>query len=259
MRRKLLEKIEILEARLVERNFKIQQLTDEKLNATNQYYACLKDIDQLRDQLFALRQEKLTVDLEGIVKGMSANDSSIYAVGNRVKSRLDEFEQCIKIQSIEHGTADGKIDSLIETLNSFINNQNTENMFNLKKLREREAEISVLKENAARLESTIADLRKNLEGSRANEEALKARLDQLGYAEQQIEKLTKQLNDKESENLALKDSVNTITDELERTKHKLISANGKQGSMAAKIKKLIERLSKYEPNPESDGSEREAD
>lgn len=259
MRRKLLEKIEILEARLVERNLKIQQLTDEKLNATNQYYACLKDIDQLRDQLFALRQEKLTVDLEGIVKGMSANDSSIYAVGNRVKSGLDQFEQCIKIQSIDIGTAACKIDGLSETLNSFINNQNTENMFNLKKLREREAEISVLKENAARLESTIADLRKNLEGSKANEEALKARLDQLGYAEQQIEKLTKQLNDKESENLALMDSVNTITDELERTKHKLTSANGKQGSMAAKIKKLIEKLSKYEPNPESDGSEREAD
>lgn len=259
MRRKLLEKIEILEARLVERNFKIQQLTDEKLTATNQYYACLKDIDQLRDQLFTLRQEKLTIDLEGIAKGMSANDSSIAAVGNRVKSRLDQFEQCIKIQSIDIGTAAGKIDSLSETLNSFINNQNTENMFNLKKLREREEEIKALNATCDQKESAICDLLKQLEESKANEDALKRRLDQLAYAEEQIEKLTKQLNDKDSENLALKDSVNIITDELERTKHKLTSANGKQGSMAAKIKKLIERLSKYEPNPESDGSEREAD
>ena len=259
MRRKLLEKIEILEARLVERNLKIQQLTDEKLNTANQYYACLKDIDQLRDQLFTLRQEKLTVDLEGIVKGMAANDSSIADVGHKLTAAFANSMESLGDHTKAHQNTDGKIAALSETLNSFINNQNTENMFNLKKLREREAEISVLKDNADRLESTIADLRKNLEDSKANEEALKARLDQLGYAEQQIEKLTKQLNDKESENLALKDSVNIITDELERTKHKLTSANGKQGSMAAKIKKLIERLSKYEPNPESDGSEREAD
>ena len=242
--------IENLNVIIDEKNSIIDRLLKEKMSATDQYYASLKDQDAIREELFTLRQERLNLNIKSLENGL-----------NQLQTETDHTLRQIKLDisldaaaaSTEHEGISKAVLDLKETLNSFINNQNTENMFNIKKLREKEAEIARLTAEKNELQNAIDRLTKDLNESVANEEALRNRLDQLGYAENQLEQLRETLNTKEAEATELQAKIDGQAAELEEYRHKLSSANGKQGTLTAKIKKLeaqIEQLTN--PTPAKD-------
>lgn len=242
--------IENLNVIIDEKNSIIDRLLKEKMSATDQYYASMKDQDAIREELFTLRQERLNLNIKSLENGL-----------NQLQTETDHTLRQIKLDmnldaaatSNEHEGISKAVLDLKETLNSFINNQNTENMFNLKKLREKEAEIARLTAEKKELQNDIERLKKDLNQSAANEEALRNRLDQLGYAENQIEQLQEQLRVKENTVSDLEAHEKELMSDLEEYKHKLSSANGKQGTLTARIKKLeaqIEQLTN--PTPAED-------
>lgn len=240
--------IEDLNAIIDEKNLTINRLIKEKLSATDQYYASLKDQDAIREELFTLRQERLNLNIKSLEEGLKQHDLDF-------KKGLVNLAKDFTAAGDEHVKINTSIADLKETLNSFINNQNTENMFNLKKLREKEAEIAKLTAEKKELQASNKSLSDQLTQSQTDVATLRDRLDKLGYAENQLEKLREQLRKKESEVADLQSSNGDLTAEVEDYKHKLQSANGKQGTMSAKIKKLeaqVEALSK--PAEPTDGT-----
>lgn len=245
--------IENLNVIIDEKNSIIDRLLKEKMSATDQYYASLKDQDAIREELFTLRQERLNLNIksleERVVQLGSDFGKSLFEVTGNIASHSH-------IAQSDHEEINTSVADLKETLNSFINNQNTENMFNIKKLREKEAEIARLTAEKNELQNAIDRLTKDLNKSVANEEALRNRLDQLGYAENQLEQLRETLNTKEAEAAELQAKIDGQAAELEECRHKLSSANGKQGTLTAKIKKLeaqIEQLTN--PTPAEDAAD----
>lgn len=241
--------IENLNAIIDEKNSIIDRLLKEKMSATDQYYASLKDQDAIREELFTLRQERLNLNIKSLEDGLKQHDIA-------TKQGVVNLAKDFVAASDEHEGIKSAVADLKETLNSFINNQNTENMFNLKKLREKEAEIAKLTAEKKELQNSIDRLSRDLNQSAANEEALRKRLDQLGYAENQLEQLRETLNTKEAEAAELQAKIDSQVAELEECRHKLSSANGKQGTLTAKIKKpeaQIEQLTN--PTPAEDDTD----
>lgn len=244
--------IESLNVIIDEKNSIIDQLTQEKLSATDKYYSSLKDQDAIREELFTLRQERLNLNIKSLENGINQLQTESGKTLEQIKLDINLDAAAA---SSEHAGINMAIGDLKETLNSFINNQNTENMFNLKKLREKEAEIARLTAEKKELQNSIDRLSRDLNQSAANEEALRNRLDKLGYAENQLEQLRETLNTKEAEAAEFQAKIDGQAAELEEYKHKLSSANGKQGTLTAKIKKLEAQIDQLtNPTPAEDAA-----